>query len=210
MQSIFPQSEDQTKNSIDQHLASLEKDFQDFLKTKKAFNSSIVTNEIQSDLERLQSYIMRLSENCLTQLNEWNNGLSRMDNEINEVSGTIQKVKSDVGSRLLNEYIKTPNAPVDIDDFSINSQKISIDFTKNVDIPNPQFPFCINSTVTENLGLHIGKPETMNRPLLVVIPKGQASPEFWSESSDFFSPLNQKPDQAVATSFSRFYNFSSS
>ena len=208
MKSIFPQSEDQTQHSIDQHLASVEKDFQDFLKTKKAFNSTAVKNEIQSDLERLQSYIMRLSENCLTQLNEWNNGLYRIDNEINEVSGTIQKVKSDVGSRLLNEYLKAPNAPITFDDYSVNSEKISMESSERGNLPFPQSQFSSNSTVTENIGLHLDKPDTLNRPLLVVLPKGQPSPQFWTESSDFFSPLNSKPGQSIDTSFSRFYNFS--
>lgn len=170
----------------------------DFSTTKNAINHNLVV-----DLNCIERFIKELSKNCLYQLNEWNDLLVGMDIQINEVSGLIQRVKSDAGSKLIDPMLETGNPPPPKQEKEIPQQSQVFNF--------PDYPFDINTRALDFVGHHVDdvKGKAQLPPLITVIEPEQQQPDFWSKRQDFFLPVFEvKQDKKeYETSFSDFYKF---
>ena len=190
-----------------EQIASHGKAVQADLTAKKPF-SQASKNELQSDLKDIQDYIIDLSKNCLNKLNTWNNELVKMDSEISEVSGLLQRVKADAGSRVIAPIL-CESSHVDNEDNYEYAQKAS---TFNF----PNYSFDINMRALDNVGHQVDEVENPElsehtAPLLTKIKPGEAPPLFWCTTQDFFTPsmhlVISVGDEAYKTSFSDFYEF---
>lgn len=191
------------QRNIEQHLESVRKD----LEERKPFSKES-QGELQSDLTEIQNYIIDLSKNCLSKLSSWNNELVKMDSEISEVAGLVQRVKADAGSRVVAPIL-CKGGHVDSDAGIYYTQKAS---TFNF----PSFAFDINMRALDCVGHQVEEVENpelseYKAPLLTKIKPGEAPPLFWCSTQDFFTPsmhlLVSVGDEAFRTSFSDFYGF---
>ncbi|KAK8885054.1 hypothetical protein M9Y10_044182 [Tritrichomonas musculus] len=166
-------------------------------------NNNNIINNLKEDLLLIERYIIKFSKNCLCQLNDWNNLLVGMDTQINEVSGLIQRVKSDAGSRLIDPMLETgaPPAPEQEEEIPQQSQYFTF----------PDYPFDINTRALDFVGHHVDdiKDKSNIEPLITQIKPGDEVPIFWSKRQDFFQPVFEaKQDkEEYDTSFSDFYKF---
>lgn len=191
-------------NDIDRLCSSIEQDF----KAHKKFNSEQVNHEIVKNLQDLQNFIVNESEKCLIHLTEWNQGLCKMDNDISEVSGLLERVKADAGSRLLAEVICQGGAS--------QSQNVTFNYQTGLSLRYPNYPFVLNTSLLQQVGREAADVkegiDVKSLPSLIKkIPPGQAEPIFWSKTPDFFYPELQSIPTAtkeqLTTSFSEFYKF---
>ncbi|OHT13709.1 hypothetical protein TRFO_43278 [Tritrichomonas foetus] len=194
------QEADQKRNAIDQHGRELRAD----LEAQKAFNLETAKNTLSNDLNQIQSFIIDLSKSCLNQLNDWNNSLVGMDAEINEVSGLIQRIKSDVGTKALGPLLVEGSAYVQQQPDLAGQQSLLYNF--------PDFPFDINTRALDNVGHQVedvNAGSTALQPLVKKIESGKQPPMFWCTQQDYFSPeIGQNvAAEAYKTSFSSFFEF---
>lgn len=194
----------QDSEQVQKEIESHGKSFQESLNNAN-FSSTrdSIVNKLTGDLEHIENYIKELSKNCLYQLNEWNDLLVGMDIQINEVSGLIQRVKSDAGSRLIDPMLETGNPPPPNQEKEIPQQSQIFNF--------PDYPFDINTRALDFVGHHIDdvKRNAQLPPLITRIEPEQQQPDFWSKRQDFFLPVFEvKQDkEEYDTSFSDFYKF---
>lgn len=184
--------QDKTKKSIIRHLGMVMAQFNE----KHPFNQDDIQNEIRSDLQMLQDYIINLSACYLMQMDKWNTDLLEIDNEINEQAGLIRRVKSDNGAKVLKEY--------DINKNQVSNESNPLSVSPETIIENPAQPFQINFTAVLNIGQHPNVAESISKPLIVKIPKDSPAPTFWNNPNDFFISQSSEGSQ---TSFSEFYHY---
>lgn len=191
---------EQRQNEIKNHGKTFEESLQnaDFATAKES-----IDRNLEEDLNSIKKYIIELSKSVLYQLNEWNDLLVGMDTQINEVSGLIQRVKSDAGSRLIDPMLETGNPPPQQQEKEIPQQSQVFTF--------PDYPFDINTRALDFVGHHADdvKGNAKLSPLITRIEPDQKEPNFWSKRQDFFLPVFEvkQSKEEYETSFSDFYKF---
>lgn len=190
----------ESRKLIDGHGETLKKMYE----SKTPFDSSNVQNELESDLQQIQEYIISLSKKCLHQLNEWNQSLMGMDTNINEVVGILQRVKADAGSKII--------APILCEGAESQNDISAEDIPTCTQFNFPDYPFEINTHILDEVGHHpneVSEGKVDLGPLIIKIPPGEQPPRFWDFPQDYFSPPFEKsmPEEEYQTSFSSFFGF---
>ena len=175
--------------------------------SKQPFSNEMSYGNLESDLKAITEYVMNLSKLSMLQLNEWSETLAKIDADVDEAVGLMQRVRAGAGSDLVAPVLcgggnVTPDDYVEV----CQGQVPLLSF--------PPEPFDINMQALDNIGHSIEEVERGEAnlpPLIKKIPDGCAPPNFWSNTHDFFLPgiavMASMPDSRYTTSFSEFYGF---
>ena len=189
--------------TIEGHCNSLKQLFD----SKQSFSSEMSYDSLTSDLKSITDYVMSLAKLSMLQLNTWSEALGKMDADIDEVAGLMQRVKTGAGSDLVAPILCGGGNTTDDDYVEVCQWPAPL-------LSFPQEPFDINMQALDNVGHSLEEIErgTQNLPPLVKkIEPGNSTPNFWSNIHDFFLPaiavMASMPDSRYTTSFSDFYGF---
>ena len=191
-----------SKQQIAQLKASIEADFQE----GKPFDMEKFKSDIQSNFRNFQDRLIDMSENCLQKLSKWNQGLDKMIYDVNEVGGVLASVKTDVGSRILNELI--------LEGGGSRQEIVQPTISSSYKINLPNYIFTINTRNFEQIGRESSQMRSdtdfkSNPPLILKIKPGEKQPEFWNRSIDFVIPdysiASSIPSSELVTSFGEYY-----
>ena len=176
------------------------------LSSKTAFNTDAVKNALQDKLQKFENSIIEQSKKYVEQLTTWSDNVTTMGADIDEISGSFEKIKNDAGMKLISNSLIAGKPPTEMkaNENILNDQQIQI----------PDFPVDINIAVLDSVGHQKDDVSTEGKTLdalITVIPPGQPMPEFWSRYQDFFAPEVSTQlyaeDDDFETSFSIYYNF---
>lgn len=173
--------------------------------SNQPFDTDKVGSFITDRLSKFENGILQNSKRYVELLNAWSQQINSIDSEINEISGSFAKIKSDAGMRVMGPYLTTGSKP---------DQKASeSDIIDDSIIDFPNYPVEINMSALDQVGHNYNDVISGQQlpALITVIPPGQPMPRFWNCSQDYFSPETstaaRASDDQFETSFSLYFNF---